>query len=96
VWRARPRACATCATAGCAAGGQKGVRIHTSFDPAMSCGIGNIQIEGIDSAALAKHLWERRASSWCDPAPEFQGLRVDREVYSTLAEVDAFADEMER
>src|SRR5213594_4523857 len=29
--------------------GQKGVRIHTSLEPAMSCGIGNVGIEGVDT-----------------------------------------------
>jgi selenocysteine lyase/cysteine desulfurase len=77
--------------------GQKGVRLHTSFDPALSCGIGNVQIEGVDTAALAKHLWERRRIIVVPILhKEFQGLRVTANVYSTLAEVDAFADEMER
>jgi selenocysteine lyase/cysteine desulfurase len=77
--------------------GQKGVRLHTSFDPAMSCGIGNVQLEGVDTAALAKHLWERRRIIVVPIIhEEFQGLRVTANVYSTLAEVDAFSDEMER
>jgi len=76
---------------------QKGVRLHTSFDPAMSCGIGNIQVEGVDSAALAKHLWDKRRIIVVPiKHAEFQGLRVTANVYSTLAEVDAFGDEMER
>jgi selenocysteine lyase/cysteine desulfurase len=76
--------------------GQKGVRIHTSFDPAMSCGIGNVQLEGVDSRALAKHLWERRRIIVVPIVhAEFEGLRVTANVYSTLSDVDAFADEME-
>ncbi|HVQ30683.1 MAG TPA: aminotransferase class V-fold PLP-dependent enzyme, partial [Vicinamibacteria bacterium] len=40
--------------------GQKGVKIHTSFDPAMSCAIGNVGIEGVDTAKLGQHLWDKR------------------------------------
>ena len=51
----------------------------------------------VDTAALAKHLWERRRIIVVPILhEEFQGLRVTANVYSTLAEVDAFADEMER
>ena len=34
--------------------GQPRVRIHTSFDPAMSCAIGNVQIEGVDTQKLGE------------------------------------------
>jgi selenocysteine lyase/cysteine desulfurase len=77
--------------------GQKGVRIHTSFDPAMSCAIGNVGIDGVDTKKLADYLWERRRIIVVPILhAEFQGLRVTPNVYTTLAEVDAFAEEMER
>ena len=77
--------------------GQKGVRIHTSFHPAMSCAIGNVGIEGVDTKQLADYLWERRRIIVVPILhAEFQGLRVTPNVYTTLAEVDAFAEEMER
>ncbi len=77
--------------------GQKGVRIHTSFEPAMSCAIGNIGIEGVDTAKLAQHLWDKRRVIVVPILhEEFQGLRVTPNVYTTLDEVDVFAEEMER
>jgi selenocysteine lyase/cysteine desulfurase len=77
--------------------GQKGVRIHTSFDPAMSCAIGNVGIEGVDTAKLAQHLWNtRRVIVVPILHEEFQGLRVTPNVYTTLDEVDVFTEEMER
>jgi selenocysteine lyase/cysteine desulfurase len=77
--------------------GQKGVRIHTSFDPAMSCAIGNVGIEGVDTARLAQHLWDKRRVIVVPILhEEFQGLRVTPNVYTTLDEVDVFAEEMER
>ncbi len=77
--------------------GHRGVKIHTSFDPAMSGAIGNVAIEAVDTKKLADHLWERRRIIVVPILhAEFQGLRVTPNVYTTLAEVDTFAEEMER
>jgi selenocysteine lyase/cysteine desulfurase len=77
--------------------GQPRVRIHTSFDPAMSCGIGNVQVEGVDSQKLAKHLFDtRRIIVVPIKHDEFEGLRVTPCVYTTTDEIDLFAEEMEK
>jgi selenocysteine lyase/cysteine desulfurase len=77
--------------------GQKGVRIFTSFDPAMSGAIGNVGLDGVEPAKLAAHLWDRRRIIVTPIVhEEFQGIRVTPNVYTTLGEVDAFGDEMER
>jgi selenocysteine lyase/cysteine desulfurase len=77
--------------------GQRGVKIHTSFDPAMSCAIGNVGLEGVDTAKLAQHLWNtRRIIVVAILHEEFQGLRVTPNLYNTLDEVDIFAEEMEK
>jgi selenocysteine lyase/cysteine desulfurase len=77
--------------------GQKGVRIHTSFDPKMSVAIGNVGIEGVDTAKLAQHLFDKRRVIVVPIVhEEYQGLRVTPNVYTTLDEVDVFAEEMER
>ncbi len=77
--------------------GQKGVRIYTSFDPSMACAIGNVGIDGVDTRKLSEHLWNRRRVIVVPIVhEEYQGLRVTPSVYSTLAEIDLFADEMER
>jgi selenocysteine lyase/cysteine desulfurase len=77
--------------------GQKGVRIFTSFDPAMSCAIGNVGIDGLEMPKLVKQLWDRRRIIVVPIVhPEFQGLRVTPNVYTTLSEVDVFVEEMER
>jgi isopenicillin-N epimerase len=73
------------------------VKVHTSFDPAMSCGIGNVQVEGVDSAALAKHLFDtRRIIVVPIKHAEFEGLRVTPCVYTTADEVDRFAEAVEQ
>jgi len=77
--------------------GQKGVRIHTSYDPKMSCAIGNVGLEGVPPEKLVAHLWNRRRIIVTPIVhAEYQGLRVTPNVYTTLAEVDTFAEEMER
>jgi selenocysteine lyase/cysteine desulfurase len=77
--------------------GQRGVRIHTSFDPAMGGAIGNVGIEGVDAARLAASLWERRRVIVVPILhEEYQGLRVTPNVYTTVQEIDVFAEEMER
>ena len=75
---------------------QKGVRILTSFDPAQSCGLANVSLEGVDPYKLVTHLWDKRRIIVTPIAhEEFKGLRVTPNVYTTLGEVDAFAEEME-
>jgi isopenicillin-N epimerase len=77
--------------------GQQGVRLFTSFDPAMSCAIGTVGIEGVDTAKLGAHMWDKRRIIVTPIIhDEFQGLRVTPSVYTTPAEVDIFAEEMEK
>jgi selenocysteine lyase/cysteine desulfurase len=63
----------------------------------MGCAIGNIGLEGVPPEKLAEHLWNRRRLIVTPILhEEFQGLRVTPNVYTTLREVDAFAEEMEK
>ena len=77
--------------------GQPGVRLLTSTDPAMSCGLALVSLDRTDPRKLADHLWQRRRIIVTPIVhDEFQGLRVTPNVYTTLGEVDVFAEEMER
>ena len=77
--------------------GQKGVRIYTSLDPAMSCGIGNVGIEGVDTVKLADHLWDKhRIIVVAIVHEQFQGIRVTPNVFTTLEEIDTFSEAMEK
>jgi selenocysteine lyase/cysteine desulfurase len=75
-----------------------GVKILNSEDPEQSCGIGFISIDGFDAPKLAKYLWDKqRIWTVAIVTPgEYQGLRITPNVYSTLEEIDTFADVMER
>ena len=69
------------------------VRLLTSLKPEFSCGIGNFTVEGVDVAALQKYLWERhRIFAVAIKHPEFEGIRVTPNVYTTLDELDRFCD----
>ncbi len=73
------------------------VRLLTSDDPAQSCGIGVLEVEGIESVKIAGHLYNRwrivTTVIGCDG--QYQGLRITPNVYTTLRDIDSFADAME-
>lgn len=72
------------------------VRLHTSLKPGFACGLATVQIDGVDSGALAGYLWKHhRIIVVGIKHEEFEGIRVTPNVYSTLEEVDRFADAME-
>ena len=69
------------------------VRLNTSLDPRWSCGIGNVEVEGIEAGALNGWLWAEH-KILCTPIghAEFQGVRVSPHVYTLKEEVDRFTD----
>ncbi len=70
-------------------------RLHTSQDPRFSCGIGNIQLEGVETGALSNWLWNKhRIITVAIRHPEFEGLRVTSSVYTLLEELDRFVEAM--
>ncbi len=72
------------------------VRLHTSLRPGFSCGIATVQVDGVDSAALAAHLWdEHRILTVAIRHPEFEGIRVSPSIYTSEQEIDRFADVVE-
>jgi isopenicillin-N epimerase len=73
------------------------VVLHTPLDPQLSCAIGTVQITGIPTSQVGTKLWnEERILATPIAHPEWEGLRVTPNVYTTLEEIDRFADAMER
>ena len=73
------------------------VRLHTSLKPGFACGIATVQVEGVETPALQSHLWQRhRIYTTPIGHDEFEGLRVSPSVYTTLEEIDRFAEAVER
>ena len=72
------------------------VRLHTSLKPEFSCCIGTVQIEGINTSDVGTYLWDaHRIIATPIKHPEFEGLRVTPNVFTTLEELDRFVDAME-
>ncbi len=78
------------------------VRLHTSLDPAHSCAIGTVGIDGITPGEIVSKLWADHriivTPITVGPAdnPEYAGVRVTPNVYTTLDDVDTFIGAMER
>lgn len=74
----------------------EGVKLHTSLNSGKSCAIATVQIEGIDTSDVAKHLWNHyRIFVVGIKHPEFEGCRITPHVYTTIEEIDRFSDAME-
>ncbi len=72
------------------------VKLHTSLKPGFSCGIANVQVEGIDTEKLAGWLWDKhKILTVALKHAEFEGLRVTPSVYTTTEELDRFCDLVE-
>jgi isopenicillin-N epimerase len=69
--------------------------LHTSRNPEFACGIVTAQVRGVDSGELGSHLWNNyRIIVTPIKHPEFEGIRVTPNVYTTPEELDRFADAM--
>jgi isopenicillin-N epimerase len=71
------------------------IRFNTSFDKNQSCGIANVEIEGIDPGAIGTYLFNTH-KIFVTPIihDEFKGLRITPSVYTTLKELDKFSEVM--
>src|SRR5215203_3752402 len=72
-------------------------RIHTNLEPAHSCAIGTVQVLGVPTSKAVSQLWEKwRIIATPIKHAEYTGIRVTPNVYTTLEEIDTFADAMEK
>jgi isopenicillin-N epimerase len=75
---------------------RRNIRIHTNLDPAHSCAIGTVQALGVPTPKVVEQLWAKwRIIATPIVHPEYEGVRVTPNVYTTLEEVDTFAAAME-
>jgi len=72
------------------------IRFNTSFDPAQSCAIANVHIEGTNPSAVGSYLFSKH-HIFTTPIvhEEFQGIRITPNVFTTLGELDRFCDVMD-
>jgi selenocysteine lyase/cysteine desulfurase len=68
-----------------------------SEDPAQSCGIGFLAFNGADASKMRETLLgKHRIYTAYVPHEEYTGLRITPNVYTTLREIDFFADTVEK
>ena len=69
----------------------------TSADPRMSCGIGLLVAEGKDPGPLGEQLWDKyRIMTTPIVHPQFKGLRITPNIYTTVPEIDIFCGAVEK
>jgi selenocysteine lyase/cysteine desulfurase len=75
--------------------GLDNVEFHTNLLPEHSCGLCNVEIKGVDPGKLATYLYEKH-SIIVTPIehPEFRGIRVTPNVYTTPREIEIFAEQL--
>jgi len=77
--------------------GIPGVKVLTPYDPAQSCGLANVSLAAAQTeeglGRVVGWLWDKhRIIVTGIDHPEFKGLRITPNVYTTLAEIDHFAE----
>ncbi|MGH7492209.1 MAG: aminotransferase class V-fold PLP-dependent enzyme [bacterium] len=73
------------------------IKLNTSLKPGFACGLANVQVLGLDSVELTNYLWhQHRMIVTPIKHPEFEGLRITPSVYTTVAEIDRFAEVIEQ
>lgn len=71
------------------------VALHTSRDPKFACGIATVEIKGMEPGELASRMWQKhRIIVTPINHPQFKGVRVTPNVYTTLEEISRFTDSM--
>jgi isopenicillin-N epimerase len=72
------------------------VKILTSANPAESGAIGTFSLDGVEPGKITSYLWSKwRILATPIVHPQFQGVRVTPNVYTTAAEIDVFCDAVE-
>jgi len=74
---------------------EKNVVFHTNLHPDFSCALTTVEIQGIDPGALAGWLLDKKGIFVTSIGhPNFKGIRVSGNVYTTVEEVDRLRDAM--
>lgn len=74
------------------------VRILHSESPELSCGIGFIGFDGVDAGKMYEALYNKHniVTARSELPGQYDGLRITPHIYSTLRDVDTFADAVEK
>lgn len=72
-------------------------KILHSQDPEQSCGIGFLSFHGVDAGKMYGALWNKYSVLTAHvPHEEYTGLRITPHIYSTVRDIDFFAEAVEK
>jgi selenocysteine lyase/cysteine desulfurase len=72
-------------------------KILHSQDPEQSCGIGFLSFNGVDAGKIYGALWNNYGVLTAHvPHEEYTGLRITPHIYSTVRDIDFFAEVVEK
>jgi isopenicillin-N epimerase len=73
------------------------VKTLHSEDPAQSCGIGFLSFKGVDAQKMSETLWNKyNIITAHSRHEEYDGLRITPHIYSTVGDIDFFAESVEK
>jgi len=73
------------------------VKTLHSEDPAQSCGIGFLSFKGVDAQKMSEILWNKyNIITAHSRHEEYDGLRITPHIYSTIGDIDFFAESVEK
>jgi isopenicillin-N epimerase len=73
------------------------VKILHSEDPAQSCGIGFLSFNGVNAQKISEALLSKYSIITAhSPHEEYDGLRITPHIYSTVGDIDYFAESVEK
>jgi isopenicillin-N epimerase len=73
------------------------VKTLHSEDPAQSCGLGFLSFKGVDAQKMTDVLWNKYNIVTAHVAhEEYDGIRITPHIYSTIGDIDYFAESVEK
>jgi selenocysteine lyase/cysteine desulfurase len=74
------------------------IKILHSENPELSCGIGFVSFTGVDAGKMYEALYNKHniVTARVELPGQYDGLRITPHIYSTLRDVDTFADAVEK
>jgi selenocysteine lyase/cysteine desulfurase len=79
------------------------IRIHSSLEPGQTWGLAVLSVDGIDTAKIVTHLWDKYRivvtaighENPAEPRFSYRALRITPNIYTPLQEIDTFVQAMQ-
>ena len=79
------------------------IKIHSSLEPGQTWGLAVLSVDGIDTAKMVTHLWDKYKivvtaighENPAEPRFSYRALRITPNIYTPLEEIDTFVRAMQ-